>query len=75
MLLPLVFLAGRSFVNYVLFQRTATTIVSVQLQGGILMSFLSYSKQAQMNFLKLFELSFNTINGTIEQIPDWFLLF
>lgn len=28
-----------------------------------------------MNFFKLFELSFNTINGTIEQIPDQFLLF
>lgn len=39
------------------------------------MSFLNDSKQAQMSFFKLFELSFSTINGTIEQIPDWFELF
>lgn len=72
MLLPLVFLARRSCVKYMLFQKTATIIVFVQLQGGILMSFLNYSKQAQMNFFKLFELSCNAINVTIEQTPDRF---
>lgn len=69
MLLPLVFLAPRSFVKYVLFQKIATIIVFVQLSGVILMSFLSYSEQA---FFKLFEMSFNTINWTMDQIPDWF---
>lgn len=72
MLLPLVFLAPRSFVKYMLFQKIATIIVFVQLSGVILMSFLSYSEQAQMTFFKLFEMSFNTINWTMDQIPDWF---
>lgn len=39
------------------------------------MSFLNYSKQAQMNFFKLFELSFNAIDGTMEQIQTGFGYF
>lgn len=72
MLLPLVFLAPRSFVKYMLFEKIAIITVFVQLQGVILMSFLNYSKQAQMNFSILIELSFNTIKWTVDQIPDWF---
>lgn len=35
------------------------------------MSFLNDSKQAKMNFFQCCELSFNAINWTVGQIPDW----